>query len=122
MLEDASLNLSGGLGGGYTYMGGEAVANGQVLSLAGCEFQVFHTPGHTPGGACYYVEADKVLFSGDTLFQMSVGRTDFPGGSMSELIRSIEEKLLILPEDTHVYPGHMGTTTIGEEKGFNPFL
>lgn len=122
MLEDASLNLSGGLGGGYTYMGGEAVADGQVLSLAGCEFQVFHTPGHTPGGACYYVEADKVLFSGDTLFQMSVGRTDFPGGSMSELIRSIEEKLLILPEDTHVYPGHMGTTTIGEEKGFNPFL
>ncbi len=122
MLEDASLNLSGGLGGGYTYMGGEAVADGQVLSLAGYEFQVFHTPGHTPGGACYYVEADKVLFSGDTLFQMSVGRTDFPGGSMSELIRSIEEKLLILPEDTHVYPGHMGTTTIGEEKGFNPFL
>jgi glyoxylase-like metal-dependent hydrolase (beta-lactamase superfamily II) len=122
MLEDASLNLSGGLGGGYTYMGGEAVADGQALSLAGCEFQVFHTPGHTPGGACYYVEADKVLFSGDTLFQMSVGRTDFPGGSMSELVRSIEEKLLILPEDTHVYPGHMGTTTIGEEKGFNPFL
>ena len=122
MLEDASLNLSGGLGGVYTYMGGEAVADGQALSLAGCEFQVFHTPGHTPGGACYYVEADKVLFSGDTLFQMSVGRTDFPGGSMSELVRSIEEKLLILPEDTHVYPGHMGTTTIGEEKGFNPFL
>lgn len=122
MLEDASLNLSGGLGGGYTYMGGEAVADGQTLSLAGCEFQVFHTPGHTPGGACYYVESDKVLFSGDTLFQQSVGRTDFPGGSMSELVRSIEEKLLILPEDTHVYPGHMGTTTIGEEKGFNPFL
>lgn len=122
MLEDASLNMSEGLGEGYAYQGAEAVADGQVLSLAGCEFKVFHTPGHTPGGACYYAESEGVLFSGDTLFQQSVGRTDFPGGSMSDLVRSIQEKLLVLPEDTHVYPGHMGTTTIGEEKGFNPFL
>lgn len=122
MLEDASMNMSEGLGAGYTYSEGEAVTDGQVLSLAGYEFQVFHTPGHTPGGVCYYVESEAVLFSGDTLFQMSVGRTDFPGGSMSDLVQSIREKLLILPEDTHVYPGHMGTTTIREEKGFNPFL
>ena len=122
MLEDAELNMSGGFGSGYTYTGGETVTDGQVLSLAGCEFKVLHTPGHTPGGACYYVESEDVLFSGDTLFQLSVGRTDFPGGSMSELVRSIKEKLLILPENTHVYPGHMGTTTIQEEKGYNPFL
>lgn len=122
MLEDASLNLSGGCGMDYTFSEGAAVADGQVLSLAGCEFRVIHTPGHTPGGVCYYVESAGVLFSGDTLFEQSVGRTDFPGGSMSELVRGIEEKLFILPENTHVYPGHMGTTTIGEEKAFNPFI
>ncbi|MCI9269813.1 MAG: MBL fold metallo-hydrolase [Dorea sp.] len=122
MLEDAFLNLSGGCGMDYTFPHGEAVRDGQALSLAGFEFLVFHTPGHTPGGVCYYVESEGVLFSGDTLFQMSIGRTDFPGGSASQLIRSIQEKLLILPGDTQVYPGHMGTTTIKEEKGFNPFL
>lgn len=122
MLEDAALNLSGGCGMDYTFSDGQAVKDGQVLSLAGYEFQVLHTPGHTPGGACYYVKTEGVLFSGDTLFQMSVGRTDFPGGSASQLIRAIQEKLMILPEDTRVYPGHMGTTTIKEEKGFNPFL
>ncbi len=122
MLEDASLNMSGEYGRPYSFSEGQGVPDGQMLSLAGFEFKVIHTPGHTPGGACFYVEAEEVLFSGDTLFQQSVGRTDFPGGNAAELVRSVREKLFILPENTHVYPGHMGTTAIGREKEYNPFV
>lgn len=122
MLEDTHLNLSENYGWNYSFTGGEGVMDGQALFLAGFEFKVIHTPGHTPGGVCYYVESEKTLFSGDTLFQQSVGRTDFPGGSASELVRSVREKLFVLPENTHVYPGHMGTTTIAQEKKYNPFV
>lgn len=122
MLEDPQANLSLDYGMSYSYRGGTAIRDGQVLNLAGYDFRVIHTPGHTPGGVCYYVESEEVLLSGDTLFQESVGRTDFPGGSASELIRSIKEKLFVLPENTQVYPGHMGTTTIWREKGHNPFV
>ena len=83
---------------------------------------MINTPGHTPGGVCYYLEEEGILFSGDTLFQNSIGRTDFPGGSYPELIRSVEEKLFVLPEETKVYPGHEGETTIGHEKKYNPFF
>lgn len=74
------------------------------------------------GSACYYVKEEEVLFSGDTLFYASVGRTDFPTGSTSALIRSIKEKLMCLPDETIVYPGHMGATSIGYERQQNPFI
>ena len=83
-------------------------------------FRILHTPGHTPGGIC--LAGDGVLFSGDTLFAGSVGRTDFPGGSHATLMRSIKEKLMVLPDNTLVYPGHGPSTTIGEERAGNPFL
>ncbi|MDE7312337.1 MAG: MBL fold metallo-hydrolase [Eubacterium sp.] len=92
------------------------------LSMAGFEIDVLHTPGHTVGGVCFYIESEKLLFSGDTLFYESVGRTDFPKGSMSQLVRSIQEKLFPLPNDTKVLPGHGEWTTIGNERQNNPFL
>lgn len=92
------------------------------LSMAGFEIEVYHTPGHTPGGVCLYIKDEGILFSGDTLFCESVGRTDFPKGSMSQLVRSIHEKLLSLPNDTKVLPGHGEWTTIGHERQRNPFL
>ena len=79
------------------------------------------TPGHTVGGMCYYFVNNGFLFSGDTLFQQSVGRTDFPGGSMSQIIQSIRTKLFVLPDFVRVYPGHGMMTSIQEEKMLNPF-
>lgn len=122
LLKDASYNASVSYGSAYTFSGASHIKDGQVLELAGMKIRVIHTPGHTIGGCCYYIEAENVLFSGDTLFHDSVGRTDFPTGSQSQLVRSIREKLLGLPEDTVVYPGHMSETTIGHEKTYNPFL
>ncbi len=92
------------------------------MSAAGFEIDIYHTPGHTPGGVCFYVPEEHILFSGDTLFCESVGRTDFPGGSMAQLVRGIKEKLLVLPNDTKVLPGHGEWTTIGSERQYNPFL
>ncbi|MEW6082344.1 MAG: MBL fold metallo-hydrolase [Bacillota bacterium] len=94
---------------------GDSVLVGQEISL-----EVIHTPGHTPGGICLY--GDGILFTGDTLFSGSIGRTDLPGGNLETLIASIREKLLILPEDTLVYPGHGPSSTIGDERSSNPFL
>ena len=84
--------------------------------------KVLHTPGHTEGSICLYFPAAKTLIAGDTLFAGSIGRTDLPGGSFEKIIRSIHEKLLILPEDTVVVPGHGELTTIGQERESNPFL
>lgn len=83
--------------------------------------EVLHTPGHTPGGVCYHFPAEKLLLSGDTLFAGSVGRTDFPGGSMARMMDSLRA-LMTLPEETLVIPGHGGFTTIGDEKRCNPYL
>lgn len=94
----------------------------QELKLAGFTIKVLYTPGHTEGGCCYYLPEEGVLFSGDTLFAQSVGRTDFPGGSMSQIVRSIQEKLMVLPDDTIVYPGHNDITTIETERKYNPYL
>ena len=122
-LEDPRCNLSGMMTGkSERYHADVYVKEGQQLELAGFDIQVFHTPGHTPGGCCYYIPKEDVLFSGDTLFCQSIGRTDFPGGSMSQLVRAIQEKLLGLPENTEVYPGHMDSTTIGQERMWNPYL
>ncbi len=87
-----------------------------VVEVAGMKFRLIHTPGHTVGSCCYLMENEKILFSGDTLFYHSHGRTDFPTGSQSAIIRSIVDKLLVLDDDTVVYPGHEGDTTIGSEK------
>ncbi|MDI9493635.1 MAG: MBL fold metallo-hydrolase, partial [Bacillota bacterium] len=96
------------------------VQDGEILKAGGLEIKFVFTPGHTPGGMCVYV--GDSLFSGDTLFARSIGRTDFPGSSFAALKKSIEEKLYTLPADTMVYPGHMEPTTIGIEKEQNPFV
>ena len=123
LLENAQLNFSASmLGQPYTFSGAEYLVNGELLTLAGMKIQVIHTPGHTAGGCCYYIAGENVLFSGDTLFRASIGRTDLPGGSMSDLVRSVREKLFVLPDETKVYPGHMEETDIAYEKKYNPFL
>ena len=121
-LEDPALNLSPMFGHREVYHADKYVKDGDILNLAGFEIRVIHTPGHTVGGCCYEFVGNKVLASGDTLFCGSVGRTDFPKGSMSDLIRSIKDKLLDLPGDTTVLPGHEARTTMGYEKQYNMFL
>lgn len=121
-LEDPGKNVSIMVGRRDSYHADVYVRDGDVLEVAGLQLKVLHTPGHTAGGCCYYLEKEKVLFSGDTLFCQSVGRTDFPGGSMSKIVRSIKEKLMTLPDEVRVYPGHMGLTTIGTERARNPYL
>lgn len=121
-MEDPALNQSSTYTSGYTFGKAQYLRDHQTLELAGYTFQVIHTPGHTKGGCCYYVASEDVLFSGDTLFQNSVGRTDFVNSSTSELVHSVREKLFLLPDDTIVYPGHMGETKIGHEKKYNPYV
>jgi hydroxyacylglutathione hydrolase len=94
--------------------------DGDSLDVGGLHFEVLHTPGHTPGGICLLGEG--VVFSGDTLFNYGIGRTDLPGGSYHRLVESIRSRLLALPDDTVVYPGHGPETTIGAERAGNPFL
>ena len=96
--------------------------DGDILKLAGFDIKAIHTPGHTEGGTCYYIGSIGVLFSGDTLFCESVGRTDFPGGSMSDIVHSIKDKLMVLPDDTKVYTGHGEGTSIGYERVHNPYI
>ncbi|HAX51449.1 MBL fold metallo-hydrolase [Muricomes intestini] len=122
LLEDAALNSSATYGPGYTFSGAHYLKSGEKLTVAGLEVEAIYTPGHTAGGCCYYIQSEGVLFSGDTLFCASIGRTDFPTGSSSQLIRSIQDKLMCLPGETKVYPGHMDETTIAFEQTHNPFL
>ena len=94
--------------------------DGMIIPVGTYEITVFHTPGHTPGGCCFYVNG--IAITGDTLFAGSIGRTDFPGGSLDSLMKSIHDKLSRLPDDTIVYPGHGPATTMGREKMYNPYM
>ena len=96
--------------------------DGDTLSLGESTLQCIATPGHSAGGMCFYDQVGKQLFSGDTLFQSSIGRTDFADGNYAQLIRSIQEGLLTLPPETVVYPGHGDSTTIGDEMKYNPYI
>lgn len=96
--------------------------DGEVVTLAGIGITVLHTPGHTKGGVCYHLKNYGVLFSGDTLFYESIGRTDLPTADGNQILHSIKNKLLVLDEDTKVYPGHGEATLIGHEKTGNPYL
>ena len=98
------------------------VEEGDIIELAGIKLQVLHTPGHTPGGMSLYCPEEDIVFSGDALFEESIGRTDFPGGNMNQLIDGIKEKLLTLPDETKVFPGHGPSTSIAQEKNYNQYL
>lgn len=98
------------------------VSDGQTLTLAGLECKVIHTPGHSPGGVCWWFESENILFSGDTLFRGTIGRSDLYKGEYDDLIRSVMDKIMGLPGCTEVLPGHAGSTTIAEERTENPFL
>ena len=124
VLADPAKNLSGDLyvfgpGRGTSYAADVWVKDGDVLELAGLKLKVLHTPGHTEGSCCYYEEAEKVLFCGDTLFYRSCGRTDMPTGSMQQIAHSVCQILFRLPDDVTAYPGHMNETQIGYEKIYN---
>lgn len=95
---------------------------GDPFELGGHALQILHLPGHAPGHLAFYNEQGKFILSGDVLFDGSIGRTDLPGGDHATLIQSIKEKMMLLPDDTKVYAGHMGPTTIGKERKTNPFL
>lgn len=112
ILKDPEKNLSGWFGTAYGFEADEYFHDKQTFTMAGVTFTVFYTPGHTKGGCCYYVEEDGVLFCGDTIFNGSVGRTDFYSGSINELARSIRDRILTLPDETKLYSGHGDRTTV----------
>ncbi|WP_088186325.1 MBL fold metallo-hydrolase [Desulfosporosinus sp. FKA] len=121
MLTDGRKNLSSYFGPGIVLKSADfLLEDGQEILVGKERLKVLHTPGHSPGGVCLW--SSEGLFSGDTLFAGSIGRTDFPGGSMELLIRGIKEKLFTLPDNTRVLPGHGEETSIGEEKRDNPYL
>ena len=122
VLKDPVKNVSSMIGRVIRIDSATPVKDGQVLNIAGFDMKVLHTPGHTKGSCCYYCEKTKMLFSGDTLFEGSVGRTDFPTGSSSTIVKSICTKLAVLPDDVIVLSGHGGETSIGYEKVNNPFI
>lgn len=126
LLRDAQENLSGFLAVPMSVRAPVTpVEHGATIECDGVTLEVIHTPGHSPGGMCLLLRregAPSVLFSGDTLFWHSVGRTDFPGADEEALVRGIKERLLVLPDDTLVCPGHGPRTTIGKERAGNPFL
>ena len=116
-LNDEKINLTTYIGMDKIELEADSrVDDGDLLHLGDLEFKIIHTPGHTIGGTSLYCEEEKLLFSGDTLFRGTWGRTDLPTGSIEDIMNSITNKLLILPDDTIVYPGHGKSTMIGDEK------
>jgi hydroxyacylglutathione hydrolase len=111
-----------GFGPFESYDADHTVKGGETLELAGLKIDVIFTPGHSPGHVTYALKDEDALFSGDVLFQGSVGRVDLPGGDWPTLLRSIETLIDALPPEATVYPGHMGITTLGRERATNPFL
>ena len=125
LMKDSAQNLSDFIASGYTVKSDiKTLRDKEEIESEGIQLEVIHTPGHTPGGICLLMKKPRndILFSGDTLFFQSVGRTDFPGASQDALIGSIKKRLLVLPDEIQVYPGHGPTTTIGREKNYNSFL
>jgi hydroxyacylglutathione hydrolase len=98
------------------------LADNLAISIVGLSATVLHTPGHTQGSSCLFIPDQKLLIAGDTLFAGSIGRTDLPGGNTKQLLQSVNDRLLTLPDDTKVLPGHGPATSIGEERENNPFL
>lgn len=121
LLNSARINVSENAGRACEIEADTYVKDGEEIEVSGVKCKVIATPGHTAGGCCFYFEEGGFCVCGDTIFQESVGRTDLPTGSMSTLIRSIKEKLFILPDETKLYPGHGDSTTVGHEKNYNPF-
>jgi hydroxyacylglutathione hydrolase len=111
-----------GFGPFESYDADHTVGGGETLELAGLRFDVSFTPGHSPGHVTYAIKDERAIFSGDVLFQGSVGRVDLPGGDWPTLLASIESLTTAFPPETTVYPGHMGITTLGAERATNPFL
>jgi hydroxyacylglutathione hydrolase len=122
VLADIMAWVPGPFGPFESYEADETVAGGETLELAGLELDVIFTPGHSPGHVTYSVRGEDAIFSGDVLFQGSVGRVDLPGGDWETLLDSIRTLVDSHPAETDVYPGHMGTTTLGAERASNPFL
>ncbi len=121
LCQDTRLNVSASVGRACSVDADVYVKDGEEITIAGITCRLIATPGHTEGSCCYYFPEGGFVVSGDTLFADSVGRTDLPTGDMGRLVRSIREKLFVLPEDTRVYPGHGEATEIGHEKQYNPF-
>ncbi len=122
LLADPRQNLSEMAGCKAAIKPDVLLKDGEKVEKAGFLFQVLHTPGHTKGSCCYFFPEEKILMSGDTLFRCSCGRTDFPGGSYESMQKSLKMLISSLPEETKVYPGHDGSSTIGDEKRLNPFV
>lgn len=101
---------------------GRYLTDKDAITFGSHTLRILHTPGHTPGGVTYYCKEEGIAFSGDTLFRMSIGRTDFDGGSYEQIVHSLREVLGVLPPDTKVYPGHGPETTIADEIRYNPYM
>lgn len=121
LLKDSRLNASEQIRRPYTVEADELINDKDKLNIAGIEFEVIATPGHTAGSCCFYIPSQKWLISGDTLFAGSVGRTDLPTGSEREIMKSVHMLVDTFDEDVKVYPGHGDSSTIGDEKRYNPF-